>query len=247
MNSKINTLILDDEIEAINHLKQQLSFYNTINLVDQFTDFLQLKKFLKHNSNIDLIFLDIMLHPENGIEIAKYLNKKYPNIKVIFSTAEPSYALDAFDVSPVDYITKPINSLKLDSAINKVQKNKVVSNNVADVKIGIKIKNSIKMINISQIILIKKEFRHSKIYLSNNEEILSNDSLKNLYLNLNKFGFILINRTNIIPISGIDSIEFNVIKKNYQIYLKSGITIENISSYKLKDIKSELAKFNWIL
>lgn len=56
---------------------------------------------------IDAVFLDIQMPGINGIEAAEYLMEAAPGIEIVFVTAYNQYAIDAFELSAVDYLLKP--------------------------------------------------------------------------------------------------------------------------------------------
>lgn len=76
------------------------------------------EKLLSEVSNLDfdLCILDIEMPDLNGIAVANLLQDKY----IIFTTAYKEFAVDAFDLDAVDYITKPIKKERLEKAIAKV-------------------------------------------------------------------------------------------------------------------------------
>ncbi|NLO46896.1 MAG: response regulator transcription factor [Clostridiales bacterium] len=65
----------------------------------------------------DIVFLDIKLPNQSGIEIAKTVNMLYPRIKIIFMTAHITYARDIFDASPTYFLLKPLSQQKLEAAL----------------------------------------------------------------------------------------------------------------------------------
>ncbi|ADG40313.1 LytR/AlgR family response regulator transcription factor [Leuconostoc kimchii] len=249
MPHKINTIILDDEPSAIENLESMLSFYDYINVVQTSSSFNHLWHYLQsHADQVDLLFLDILLHNENGLDIAKMINANYPNIKIIFSTSEASYALDAYETSPIDYITKPINAVRLQKALTKIRqtdKHHILKSN--DVKIGIKNKNMIEMINIDSIKSIKKELRHVKLLLTDDSKITTTETINALFLKLKPYGFVMVTRSIIIPIHDITAIDYNSSTQRYSIRLRSKLQLQPISQAKIKDIKSDLAAFDWII
>ncbi len=58
----------------------------------------------------DIIYLDILMDPLNGIETAKQLRKLSCNSEIIFLTTSEDYVFEAFDVSPVQYLIKDSTS-----------------------------------------------------------------------------------------------------------------------------------------
>lgn len=78
---------------------------------------------LSHQFNLQIvptvILLDINMPDLNGIALASFLQTHTPYIKVIFITAEPQHALEAFNVSAIDYILKPVRIDRLLTAFKK--------------------------------------------------------------------------------------------------------------------------------
>lgn len=72
-----------------------------------------------HEVNPDLIFLDIDMPGMNGMEMLRQLDEY--DFDIIFTTAHDEYALEAFKVSPMDYLLKPIDKNELIEAVNRVE------------------------------------------------------------------------------------------------------------------------------
>ena len=71
-----------------------------------------------------IYILDIVMPMVNGIQAARELRWNQPDAQIIFATSEESFALESFDVNPVNYILKPIKGEKLfetlDLAIKRI-------------------------------------------------------------------------------------------------------------------------------
>lgn len=250
MSKKINTIILDDNQNSIDELSNLLHFYDYINLVGSFTKFSDLWQILKKSDQtIQLIFLDILLVNENGLDVAKLINEHYPNVKIIFSTSDPSFALEAYDTQPVDYLTKPISAVRLQKSLTRVRNLTSQSTRPESdhVKIGIKYKNTLHMIEVNKVAIIKKSLRHIKITLISGEIFTTTEGIHDLYLKLKRFGFVMINRSTIVPIHQISAIDYNQSKQNYVLKLLNGQQISGISKLRLKEVKADLSEFDWII
>ncbi len=60
-----------------------------------------------------IYILDIVMPMVNGIQAARELRWNQPEAQFIFATSEESFALESFDVNPVNYIVKPVKKEKL--------------------------------------------------------------------------------------------------------------------------------------
>ena len=117
-------LIADDEKRAREFLTSLLlEIYpesQVYSASDGFDALLKIKKSL-----FDLVFLDIEMPKLSGIEVAQSCYED--GIRVIFATAYHSYALQATEVSALDYILKPFNKERLQTAILKSKDSKEFS------------------------------------------------------------------------------------------------------------------------
>lgn len=67
----------------------------------------------------DLVLLDIRMPGLSGLELAASAADLPP---IVFTTAYDQYAVDAFEVSAVDYLLKPVQRDRLAAAIDKVRR-----------------------------------------------------------------------------------------------------------------------------
>ncbi|WP_043933413.1 LytR/AlgR family response regulator transcription factor [Bacillus sp. EB01] len=70
----------------------------------------------------DVIFLDIQLAEETGLEIAKWINQLEKPPFIVFATAYDNYALTAFELNAADYILKPFDGDRVRQTIEKLEK-----------------------------------------------------------------------------------------------------------------------------
>jgi DNA-binding LytR/AlgR family response regulator len=77
----------------------------------------QLLEALEGGLEADALFLDIEMPGGNGLEALAELPKPIP---VIFVTAYPQHAAQAFDVDAVDYLVKPVFKTRLEKSLEKL-------------------------------------------------------------------------------------------------------------------------------
>lgn len=70
----------------------------------------------------DAAFLDIEMPKMGGIELADKLKAQNEELQVVFTTAYPDYAVEAFRVSAVDYLLKPVTPEALERVVARLLK-----------------------------------------------------------------------------------------------------------------------------
>lgn len=113
--------ILDDEPLILEQLKFILNQFPEIELVWESTSSLDT---LEHLDGItpDIIFSDISMPGLNGLEFAERVWEKDSDIRIAFITAYGDYAIDAYRVNTIDYITKPVTTQKIRRTLDKINK-----------------------------------------------------------------------------------------------------------------------------
>ncbi len=113
----IKTLIVEDEQPALNRLKDMLSEYDDIQLIDTcMSGEAAIRAIDTHKP--DLIFLDIHLPDFSGMDVLKLISH---DPLVVFVTAFNQYAHEAFELQAVDYLVKPFSADRLDSSLQRVR------------------------------------------------------------------------------------------------------------------------------
>ena len=235
----IKTLIVDNDKNCIDILRKELGAFSFIKIEGELNDPQDVYSFLQSN-DIDLIFLDIEMGSINGINLAKHIKEIHPNSSIVFVTGHPGFALDGYEVYPVDFLIKPINIQRLEKALNKVKEINSSRLNKKDTKIGISIDKGIKMISISEILYIEKQGRKISVVCKNNEIIYSRESMKNLEILFASFNFYRPHQSFLVPIKQIKAIYPDKYTRSYTIELSdSKITIP-VSRNKYSELKEIL-------
>lgn len=115
--SKLNCLILDDELPGLTYLRmlcEQFSYVNVVRCFDSSEQFVREVK----NIDFDVCLLDINMPGFDGLDVAKQLKNKY----IIFVSAHPEFAVDAFELDAIDFIKKPVIKDRLEKALSKAHR-----------------------------------------------------------------------------------------------------------------------------
>jgi two-component system LytT family response regulator len=116
----MKVLLVDDEPKARSILRNIITEYTQgIDVVGEASSVNEAVKSI-NKLKPDLVFLDIEMPNENGFALFDYFD--VPPFETIFCTAYSQYALQAFEVSAIDYLLKPISISKVQAAIEKAIK-----------------------------------------------------------------------------------------------------------------------------
>ena len=107
---KINTIIIDDEPNAIDLLENVLTNVAEINNLQSFGNADAALDYLAGNMDVDMIFLDIEMPGKDGFDFLEELIK-FPFLPcVVFTTGFAEYAIRAVKSVAFDYLLKPISA-----------------------------------------------------------------------------------------------------------------------------------------
>ena len=88
--------------------------------MDYFPTGVELIESIKKGSVYSIVFQDIYLENENGMDIAKAVKELSPDTQIIFCTTSLDHAIDAFKVQAVDYLVKPCEEADIVKAFARV-------------------------------------------------------------------------------------------------------------------------------
>jgi DNA-binding LytR/AlgR family response regulator len=111
-------LIVDDEAPARAELRFLLEELGQVQVVGEAANGEEALLLLR-SLPYDLVLLDIRMPGGSGLEVAAALRDlPYPP-KVIFTTAYPDHAVEAFDLAAADYLVKPFDAERLQRALER--------------------------------------------------------------------------------------------------------------------------------
>lgn len=118
----IRTIIVDDERPARDELAFLLKAFPDVSLVAQGKNGLDAVALVRE-LDPDLLFLDVQMPGLDGFGVIKKLVERKLRIpQIIFATAYDHYAVQAFEVSAVDYVLKPFDKARIAKAMQRARK-----------------------------------------------------------------------------------------------------------------------------
>lgn len=206
----MKVIIIDDERLARKEMNSLLKSFSDIEVIDECSNAEDAIISIKKNKP-DLIFLDIEMPEKNGFDLLASLD----NVpKVIFVTAYNDYALKAFDVNAIGYITKPVDPERLKKVLTpliqefKEKEEKPSTNETLSLESQIFLKDGENcwFVYLKDIRYFESEGNYIRVFF-NDEKPLILKSLNLLEEKLDSNHFFRANRKNIINLKHISNIE----------------------------------------
>jgi len=207
---KVKVILVDDEPLATEVLESHISKFPHIEVMGKFRNAIDLSEFLTHNQP-DAIFLDIQMPQITGLDFMKTIEDK--GIAVIFVTAYPEYAVDAFDLEALDYVVKPVSLDRFKKSIERLEEflrfrknNEGDDVKLEDGHIFVKADSKFVKLNYDQIQYIEAFADYVKIYISDDKRIITLQTMKNMEATLPSDKFIRVHRSFIVSISKVSAL-----------------------------------------
>jgi DNA-binding LytR/AlgR family response regulator len=208
---KINTLILDDDSNWQKIISKFVQMNTALNLVGVCSSAMEGYSKLME-LEVDLLICDIEMPDMSGLNFVKSIRN--PPL-VIFVTAHRDYAVDCYDVSPVDFLLKPLDLERFLKSIEKVRQ---------------RFTNTLETTNVEPYFFVRENFSYIQIgykeveYMKAQENFLQIVTSKETYmpiLSISKMEeslkgdvFLRVHRSYLINRSAISMISKNDITLN---------------------------------
>lgn len=207
----LKTIALDDEPPALKVLANFCSKVDFIDLQKTFTNTENAYKYISDNT-IDLIFLDINMPAVSGIDFYKSLHRK-PIL--ILTTAHSEFALEAFNVSALDYLLKPFTFdrflISAEKARHLHQLNKEALKQSKQEYLLLRINYSLTKILLDDIIYIESLDDYLKIHFKQQKPLVVRITMKSILEKLPTDEFIRVHRSFIIALNKVESVRNKMI------------------------------------
>lgn len=215
--NNIRTILIDDEMGALNALREQIKMYcPEVVILGAFDD---PRKGLDaiRNRHPDVVFLDIQMPGMTGLELAGLI--KSSEINIIFVTAFDHYAIHAIKLSALDYLMKPVDPDELRLAIGKVklqaaQKNGEDANRMPvlgkllqdsqmqsysqDTIIGLPDEQGVSYVKIKDVIRLEANRNYCNFYLMDGTMMLVSKNIGFFIESVQKYNLVQVHRAHVV-------------------------------------------------
>lgn len=164
----------------------------------------------------DVLFLDIQMPGLNGFDILDFLVEPRPHI--VFITAYDEYALRAFEVHALDYLTKPVRAERLEKTLQRlcsVQHTSTQSDAINALRterdslpltrLTVHSGNSLRVVSLAEIRRIEAEDKQVQVFLADGC-FRTDFTLDVLETRLDKQQFLRVHRSHLVRIDAVREI-----------------------------------------
>jgi len=116
----IRAVLVDDEQPARQHMRERLAAHSGIEIVGE-ADRVESAVVLIKSEKPDVVFLDVQMPGKTGFDLLPLLGELDSPPAVVFVTAYDEYAIKAFEVNALDYLTKPVSPRRLAVTLERLE------------------------------------------------------------------------------------------------------------------------------
>lgn len=218
-------LVVDDEPMAREYLKLLLSRAGGVEVVGEAEDAAECLERVRELSP-DVVFLDINMPGRNGVDTARALSQLKTPPFVVFVTGYGEYALPAFEVAAVDYITKPFSQERLENTLQRIRARLGETRHPADApaqalgRLAIRDREGAKLIPVDDICYISTQGR--KVVVRTEMQVYStNHTLAELEHKLQGYRFFRANEGCIVNLDKVKEVVYEG-PRTYELLLGCG-------------------------
>jgi len=207
---KLNCLVIDDEPVAQDILKDYIADVDFLNFVAASENPIKATQIL-NTTSIDLIFLDINMPKQNGIDFLR-IAKSLP--LTIMTTAYSEYAIEGYELNVLDYLLKPFSFNRfLQSAYKAkdvIEKTRANSTALVEDYFFVKSESRIEKIFYHELICVEAMQNYVTLHTTSGKKI-AYLTLRLMEEQLPKLSFVKIHKSTIVNLNKIKSINGKVV------------------------------------
>jgi len=218
--NEISCVIVEDDLISLSVVEALAKKTGLLDIKATFNSSQKAVSWLAEN-DIELLFLDIEMPGLNGIDMLRSLPHR-PDVIII--SGKRDYAVEAFDLSVVDYLVKPVKDYqRFLKAVNKViaKRKKNLRNEKIDKNLFVKVDSLLLKLNVDEILWIEAFGDYIKIITQEKTHTVY-ATLKKIEEKLNRSKFVRVHRSYIVNVSKITNMDSNNLVINKKIIPISG-------------------------
>lgn len=221
--------IVEDELVFSNQLQQYMKQYqeehNVRFKISVFRDGAEIVN--NYQAVYDIILLDILMPRMNGMDAAKRIREKDPDVVLMFITNMASYAIKGYEVGALDFVMKPLNYYTFAMKFGRALK-RAVQRDRQDILLTLP--DGVKKFHISDIVYVEVQNRMLH-YHTLEEEYVVRGTMQSVEELLAPYPFVKCNHWYIVNLKYVSEVRKNIVvvgnheleisRRNRTVFLKA--------------------------
>lgn len=196
----IRAIVIDDEAKARRMMEALLKEYCPDVEVVAIAEDVPSGVLAINKHKPDVLFLDVEMPGYTGFQLLDFFNEV--NFEIIFTTAHSDYALQAFQVSAIDFLLKPIQISELIKSVEKLKRLQGLQRERFDTlkenfkdhaikKLALPVSEGLIFVDVDDILYLEADGAYTTFHLSNGKRVMVSKKIKEYEgaLNINNHFF----------------------------------------------------------
>jgi two-component system, LytTR family, response regulator len=239
--TKLRIIVADDEPLARSRLLALLPKDVAIEIIGEYGSGTEAVEAIRRDKP-DIVFLDMQMPGCDGLQVVAALDPA-ERPAIVFVTAHDKFAVDAFGVRAVDYVLKPFDRERLETAVERAAEF-VSARRAGDLgariegalagsgsatppkpeRLAVKADGRFVFLKYEEIVWVEAADNYIVIHTSNGERLMPRDTLTAIEARLGPQHFTRVNRSALVRIDQVKELQPSA-QGDYSILLRNGTRI----------------------
>ena len=175
----------------------------------------------------------------HGFSVAEHIARKNPDVKLVFLSGHVELGAESFEYAPLDFLSKPINVVRLGKTMERFQRSRGTSAPTRD-RIAVETAEGFTLLSPGDIRYISKEGRRSVIH-TKTEAVAVSGSLDELEAVFSDYDLVRTHQSFLVPFREVASLGKEGIGKTHAVTLKDGTRVP-VSRSRYAAFRAELER-----
>ncbi len=198
----LRVLVVDDDRSARDHLAALLRADPRIAAVRTASGAAAALRLLGDEPH-DALFCDVRLRGLDGVALARVVGRFAVSPQVVFVSADPAHAVEAFDVAAADYLLKPVRPARLHEAVRRLHRRD--ADRVEDETIAVELAGVISFVHRSEVRYVEADGDYVRLHTAQGSHLLRT-TLADLERRWSAAGFVRVHRHTLVSLAHVDHV-----------------------------------------
>lgn len=208
--------VCDDDLREQEQFEKALQGWDPTRTAEKFFHGSSLLEAAGEAPPFDIVFMDVYMPAENGVEIARALKRASPGTEIVFITTSETHAVSAFSLGALHYLVKPVTTEEIVEVFRRLAEVRARQRET----LSFSARGEICTILLNQICALKSRNHTVEISLDDGRQLKTRTPLYELEQKLDR-RFLKVNRGVIVNMDHIERMgtECCILRDGSQLFL----------------------------